>query len=132
MRGTHAIRRLGGVAALAVAGTAVATAPAAAAILPACSAELAVAPAGDSGSCSFDTPYNYATITVVPDGTVSVNVRCLSSWGVTSDYTRTVTEPASWRASTIGSCYLTLTSLVDGTSAVGTATPAYPPIRPAS
>ena len=127
MRGTSTIKRIAGcgvvAAALAVPGTADA-----AIWGPGCTTAL-VSAVSPSSSCGFDSPTNWSTVTVAPTGTVTATVRC-NNFGYTYTSTRTVSQNTSWRASTPGTCSLILTAVSDGANAVGSTTPAIPPIYP--
>ena len=125
MRGALTLRRIGwsvvGAAALSV----VCASPAAAMIAPACSTRVVL---GTPGSCTFDTQYDYATITIVPvASTVTADFRCVTNYGYVFTSSRTVSDPVSYSKWTPGSCTLTLSSPSGGTGAV-TATPTTGPI----
>ena len=130
MGATRAIRRIGGAVVVAAALAGAAAGPAAAMTSPACSTRLAAADVGTSASCWFDTIYDWATITVVPSGTVTAAVRCVTSYGYTYSTTRTVSKTSSWTSYSPGSCSLTLTSGAPLTTASGSATPTTGPIYP--
>jgi hypothetical protein len=116
------MKRLLLTAALMLAATASGASPAQAMTMPACAA--AINPTTGSGSCTFDTQYDYALITVVPVGAVTVNIRCVTNYGLITTYTRTVTETSTFQRWTPGGCTLTLT----GTAGAGAAVPTTGPI----
>jgi hypothetical protein len=123
------MRRIAGSAAVAAALAAAAATPASAMIGPACSTRLAAAEVGTSASCSFDTPYDYAYITVEPAvGTVTATITCFYTWGGTYTSSRTVSSASYWRAYSPGSCSLRLTAQTSLATATGTASPALGPI----
>ena len=119
MRG---IKLAGGCVLAAAALAGVGASAAQAMIAPACAT--AINPTTGSGSCTFDTQYDYAIITVVPVGVVTVNVRCVTNYGFVTTHTRTVSQHASYMLRTPGGCTLTLT----GTAGVASAVPTIPPI----
>ena len=130
MGAARAIRRIGGVAVVAAALAGATAGPAAAMTSPACSTRLAAADVGTSASCSFDTLYDWATITVAPSGTVTATVLCFTSYGYTYTTTRTVSKTSTWTSYSPGSCSLKLTSEAPLTTANGSATPTTGPIYP--
>lgn len=119
MRG---IKRAGGcmLAAMALAGAN--ASPAHAMASPACAA--AINPVTGTGSCSFDTQWDYALVTVVPVGPVGVHIRCVTNYGYVTESSRTVTETTTFTRRTPGGCTMTLT----GTAGAATAAPMLPPI----
>lgn len=124
MRGATAARRIGGTVAIAtaLAGAAAGTASAMAINGPGCVARV-VPVVSPSSSCGFDSPTDWAMITVEPvGGSVTATVTCRDQYGHTRTSTRSVSERSSWSTSAYGTCSLTLTS-TGAVSAVGTATP---------
>ena len=119
MRG---IKRAGGCVLAAAALAGAGASPAQAMIMPACAT--AINPTTGTGSCTFDTQYDYAIITVVPVGDVTVNIRCVTNYGLVTTHTRTVSQQTSYQRYTPGACTLTLT----GTAGVASAVPTIPPI----
>jgi hypothetical protein len=128
MKGALTIRRIGGLVAVAATLAVAAASPASAMIGPACDARLVPAATGSSGSCSFDSNTDWATIAIEPVGTVTATVRCFTSYGYTTEKSRTVSQTTTWTTSTPGSCSLTLTATASTTAANASATPALPPI----
>jgi hypothetical protein len=126
MQGILMVRKVG-VSVLAAAALAGAAAgPADAAIWgPGCTATLA--PVATTASCGFDSPTDYSTIRVTPQGTVTATVRCTSQ-GYTTSWSRTVSTNTSWAWSTRGTCSLILTAVTAGATANGSATPTVGPI----
>ena len=117
------IRRAAGCALAAAAVAGAGASPAQAMIMPACAT--AINPTTGSGSCTFDTPYDYTLFAVVPAaGPVGMHVRCVTNYGYVTAFSRTITERTTFTRWTPGACTLTLT----GTAGSGTATPTLPPI----
>jgi hypothetical protein len=129
MRGST-IKRIGGSVVVAAALAAAAAGPATAMVAPACSTRLAAAEVGTSASCSFDTPYDWAAITLKPVGTVTASLRCVTSYGSVYETSRTVADTTNWITRSPGYCTLTLTSASSGTTAFGSAVPMTPPFYP--
>lgn len=119
MRG---IKRAGGCVLAAVALAGAGASPARAMIMPACAA--AINPTTGTGSCTFDTQWDYALIAVAPVGEMKVHIRCVTNYGYVSESTRTVTQAGTFSRWTPGACTMTLT----GTAGTATATPVLPPI----
>ena len=129
MRGAFALKRITGSAVLAAAVAGAAASPATAMIAPACTTRVVAADPGTAGSCSFDTQYDYALISVAPvTGTVEATIRCFTSWGYTYTSSRTVAKTTTWESWSPGSCTLTLTSGAPLTTASGSAAPTLGPI----
>ena len=120
------LKRIGGSVAVAAALAVAAASPASAMVGPACTTRLALAAAGTSASCGFDTPDDWALITIGPQGTVKVTIRCFTTWGTTIESSRTVSSNTNWATSTYGSCSLILTAVSDGATANGSAAPFFP------
>src|SRR5688572_28113999 len=129
MRGSL-IRRIGASVVVAGALAGAAAAPAGAAIGPACTTRVVAADAGTTARCSFDTQYDWATVTVVVDGEVTVTLRCNGQYGFNYVVSRTFTKNETWTTYTPGNCEMVLTSNYAGTTALAAATPSQPPILP--
>jgi hypothetical protein len=98
--------------------------------MPECATVLA--PGAASSSCSFgNISTSYATINVVPAGTVTATVRCFTSSGTTYTSSRTVSSRTTWITYAPGSgCSLTLTPVSAGAGAVASASPGIQPFNP--
>ena len=127
MRGSLKIGRIGGTVMAAAALAAAAAGPAQAMIGPACSARLTATETTTASSCTFDTQYDWATVTVAPTGTVTVTITCFTTYGYKYVTQRTVGKATSWATWTPGSCRLSLSG-VPGTTALATVTPTTGPI----
>ncbi len=129
MRRARAVRRIGATlfAAAAVAGATASPAPAA--IGPACSTQLVAANYGASSDCSFNAPFDYATISVVTDGPVTVTLRCNGQLGFNHVQSRSFSKSGTWTTYTPGFCQLILTADRSGVTAKASATPATDPIH---
>ena len=119
MRG---IKRAGGCVLAAAAMAGAGASPAQAMIMPACAA--VINPTTGTGSCTFDTQWDYTLITAVPVKAMTVRIRCVTNYGYVTDSSRTVTERTVYTRWTPGACTMTLT----GTAGVATATATIPPI----
>ncbi len=129
MRSATAVRRIGATL-FAVTALAGATAsPAPAAIGPACSTQVVAANAGTSSDCSFNAPFDYATISVVTDGAVTVTLRCNGQLGFNHVQSRSFSKSGTWTTYTPGFCQLILTADRSGVTAKASATPATDPIH---
>ena len=118
----RAIKRAGGCVLAAAALAGAGASPAQAMIMPACAA--AINPTTGTGSCTFDTQWDYALIAIVPVGEMGVRIRCTTNYGYVYETSRRVTEAGTFTSWAPGACTMTLT----GTAGTAAATPMLPPV----